>query len=102
MAEQHVTFKEVVDENFSTLDFYTKAIVRAHGRSHPEAYEVRRVFEAMKDKVEQFGAEGAHLATDFIKLRKVTNNYTLPEDVCQTFASVYEMLEKADQVYHTS
>lgn len=33
--------REFFDKNDETLNLYTKAITRAHGRNHPEVFEVR-------------------------------------------------------------
>ncbi len=101
MSEQTVTFNEVVENNFSTLDLYTTAITRAHGKNHPEAFEVRELFEVMNEKVKEAGTEKPNLDEEFTKLRNITDNYTIPGDVCETYAGVYNMLSEADKSYHT-
>src|SRR5699024_4099630 len=45
MSEQ--TFNEVITNHFEKLDLYTTAITRAHGKNHPEAFEVRELFETI-------------------------------------------------------
>lgn len=100
MAEQNRAFNELVENNFSTLDLYTTAITRAHGKHHPEAFEVRELFETMNKKVKEAGSGKPNLAEEFTKLRNITDNYTIPENVCETFAGVYNMLSEADQAYH--
>ena len=99
MSEQTPTFNEIVEENFSTLDLYTTAITRAHGDNHPEAFEVRELFEIMNQKVKETDTE-LNLDEEFAKLRTVTDNYRVPEDVCDTYAGVYNMLSEADKAYH--
>lgn len=101
MSEQNATFHEVVEKNFSTLDLYTTAITRAHGENHPEAFEVRELFEVMNEKVKQAGTDKPNLDEEFTKLRSVTDNYTIPEDVCETYAGVYNMLAETDKAYHS-
>jgi regulator of cell morphogenesis and NO signaling len=101
MSEQTATFNEVVENNFSTLDLYTTAITRAHGKNHPEAFKVRELFEVMNEKVEKAGTGKPNLDEEFTKLRNITNNYTIPENVCETYAGVYNMLSEADKSYHS-
>ncbi len=101
MSEQTKTFNEVVENYFSRLDLYTTTITRAHGKSHPEAFEVRNLFETMNAKVTEAGTNQPNLDSEFTQLRKITNNYTIPEDVCQTYAGVYNMLAEADKSYHS-
>jgi|SRR5699024_11009907 len=101
MLEQTVTFKDIVEKNFSTLDLYTTAITRAHGKNHPEVFEVREVFEAMNLKIKTEGVRKPNLEAEFAQLRGITNNYHIPEDVCETFEGVYNMLAEADKVYHS-
>ena len=100
MSEQIRTFNEVVEENFSKLDLYTNAITRAHGKNHPEAFEVRELFEAMNAKVKETGTNKPDLDAEFTQLRNVTDNYTIPGDVCETYAGTYNMLSEADKLYH--
>lgn len=101
MSEQTKSFNEVVENYFSTLDLYTTAITRAHGKSHPEAFEVRNLFEAINAKVTEAGANRPNLDSEFTQLRRVTDNYTIPNDVCETYAGVYRMLAEADKSYHS-
>jgi len=101
MLEQTATFKDIVEKDFSTLDLYTTAITRAHGKNHPEVFEVREVFEVMKLKIETEGIKDSNLEPEFAQLRNITNNYYIPEDVCETFEGVYNMLAEADKEYHS-
>src|SRR5690625_3715783 len=102
MSEQLATFHEVAEKYFSTLDLYTTAITRAHGKNHPEAFEVRELFEAMNAKVQKAGTNKPHLDEEFAQLRKITANYKIPGDVCETYASVYIMLAEIDKSYHAA
>ena len=95
------TFNEVAECNFEKLDMFTLAITRAHGKNHPEAFEVRNIFNTMKEKTKEAGSTGKpHLEEEFTQLRKVTSNYTIPGDVCGTYAGVYNMLSETDHAYH--
>ncbi|SHG14393.1 iron-sulfur cluster repair di-iron protein, ric [Ornithinibacillus halophilus] len=98
MSQQ--TFNELVIKHFEKLDLYTTAITRAHGKSHPEAFEVRELFETINEKVKESGDNKPDLITEFVQLRKITENYTIPEDVCETYASTFNMLGEVDKAYH--
>lgn len=100
MSEQTATFNEVLENYFEDLDLFTTAITRAHGKNHPEAFEVRELFEVMKEKVEEAGTSKPNLDAEFTQLRTTTDNYTIPGDVCETFAGVYNMLSEADKSYY--
>lgn len=100
MSQQTSTFKEVVENYFADLDLFTTAITRAHGENHPEAFDVRELFEVINKKVKETGTSKSNLDAEFTQLRKITDNYTIPKDVCETYAGVYKMLSEADQSYH--
>ncbi|MBR3120973.1 MULTISPECIES: iron-sulfur cluster repair di-iron protein, ric [Bacillaceae] len=97
MSEQ--TFNEVITNHFEKLDLYTTAITRAHGKNHPEAFEVRELFEKLSKKVKDAGANKPDLDVEFAQLRKITDNYAIPGDVCETYAGTYEMLSEVDKAY---
>ncbi|GAA0367785.1 hypothetical protein GCM10008932_19550 [Alkalibacterium iburiense] len=89
--------KDYIKENDEKLDLFTTAITRAHGKNHPEAFDVREIYTDIQNKTEE--SEHPNLDTEFSKLRKVTNDYTIPDDVCETYAAVYTMLSEADKTY---
>lgn len=99
MSEQIRDFHAVVEDYFSKLDLYTSAITRAHGQSHPETFEVRELFEAVHGKVKEAGSDKPNLDEEFTQLRKITDNYTIPGDVCETFSGTYKMLSEIDKSY---
>lgn len=98
MSEQH-TFDELVSNYFEKLELYTDAITRVHGKNHPEAFEVREWFETIRGKVKEAGEEKPDLDAEFARLRDITDNYTIPGDVCDTYAETYKMLAEVDQAY---
>lgn len=100
MSDQTGTFFDIVTNYFEKLDLFTTAITRAHGKNHSEAYEIRDLFEAMNEKVKEAGNSKPNLNLEFAQLRKITGNYTIPGDVCETYAAVYNMLSEADKSYH--
>lgn len=94
-----VTINEYINGNHEKLELFTTAITRAHGKNHPEAFDVRELYTQLEEKVQDAGTKKPDLDAEFIKLREVTGNYTVPGDVCGTYEAVYNMLEKADKVY---
>ena len=93
------TLNDYMNENRSQLELFTTAITRAHGKNHPEAFDVREIYTTIDEKVNASGSEKLELTEYFEQLRNVTNHYTIPDDVCETYAATYNMLAEADRVY---
>lgn len=94
-------FQQLFEKNIEQLNLYTTAITRAHGESHPEAFDVRELFETIHEKMQEADESNPELDEQFTQLRKLTNNYEVPSDVCETYASVYKMLAELDESYQT-
>ena len=62
-------------------------------------HEVHKLFDAISKKVKESGPEPTELNEEFARLREVTNNYTVPGDVCESYEAVYNMLAELDQAY---
>lgn len=92
-------FNEVKQNYFPTLEQYVPIVARVHGGTHPEFHEVRRLFETISQKIKEAGPGKPQLNDEFAKLRKITNNYTVPVDVCESYEAVYKMLAEADEAY---
>ncbi|NLM21981.1 MAG: iron-sulfur cluster repair di-iron protein, ric [Peptococcaceae bacterium] len=101
MSKQ-LTFNEVKEKHFPTLEQYVPIVARVHGKHHPEFHEVHQLFDTIKVKVKEAGSAKAELEAEFAQLRKVTNNYTVPNNVCESYEAVYKMLAEADKAYHQS
>lgn len=67
-----------------------------HGDHHPEFHEVRKIFE---DIIKKLNNEDNNLSSEFYLLREITNNYTIPSDVCETYETVYVLLKELDNMY---
>lgn len=98
MSKQ-LTFDQVKVEHFKTLGQYVPIVARVHGDNHPEFHEVRKVFDAIIKKTKEAGTEKPELSEEFAKLREITNNYTVPGNVCESYEAVYNMLAEADKAY---
>ena len=95
------TFDQVKERNLERLELYVPVVARVHGGSHPEFHDVRKVFDAISAKIREAGANRPELEDEFNELRQVTDNYTVPTDVCETYEAVYNMLAELDEAYRS-
>lgn len=96
-----LVFEEAVKKHFPTLEQYVPIVARVHGGSHPEFHEVHKLFDAIGGKIQEATSNKPKLNEEFTKLREITDNYKVPEDVCESYEAVYNMLEDLDNAYHT-
>ena len=74
---------------------------RIHGGTHPEFHDVHRLFDQINAKIKEAGSgKPTWIDTEFRQLRKITDNYTVPDDVCESYEAVYNMLAELDEAYH--
>lgn len=92
-------FNEAVTRLFPTLKQYVPIVERVHGEHHPEFHEVRALFNTLVEKTEAAASNNPELTEEFTKLREITVDYTIPDDVCESYAAVYNMLAELDKVY---
>lgn len=98
MSNQH-TFNEVKEALFPTLAQYVPIVARVHGENHPEFHEVHKLVDAIMEKANAAGAQKPDLNADFSQLRELSNDYTVPSDVCESYEAVYKMLAEVDAAY---
>lgn len=98
MAER-LSFNQVKAEHLKTLEQYVPIVARVHGGSHPEFHEVHKLFAVINQKIKAVGSERPELNSEFEQLRKITDNYTVPADVCESYEAVYKMLAELDEAY---
>ena len=90
-------FKKALKKNEEKLGLYVPVVARVHGESHPEFHEVKRLYgQLMKRGKEDPKAD---LDKDFESLHKITDGYTVPCDVCETYEAVYQMLSELEAAY---
>ncbi|NLJ57585.1 MAG: iron-sulfur cluster repair di-iron protein, ric [Tissierellia bacterium] len=92
-------FNEVVEKNLGTLEQYVPVVARVHGGSHPEFHDVKKIFEQVSVKIKNAGASKPDLDNEFKELRQITDNYSVPGDVCESYEAVYNMLKEIDKAY---
>lgn len=95
-----MTFNEAKRHHLKRLEQFVPVVARVHGGSHPEFHEVYRVFQKINEKIKNAGTIEANLEGEFQELRKHTDDYAVPEDVCESYEAVYAMLASLDRAYH--
>ena len=93
-------FNEVKKTYFQRLKQYVPIVAKVHGGNHPEFHEVRNLFETIIEKTKEAGSKKPEINEEFTKLREITDNYTVPGDVCESYEAVYNMLAEIDKAYH--
>lgn len=96
-----LTFIEAKKKYFRTLNQYVPIVARVHGDNHPEFHEVRKLYEAINEKTKTAKSKTPDLTDEFTQLQKITDNYTVPSDVCESYKAVYDMLAEIDKVYNS-
>jgi len=91
-------FNQVIAENLEKLEQFVPIVARVHGESHPEFYDVKEQFDVLNGKIKSKNKD-LDLNQEFKALRDITNHYTVPSDVCETYEAVYVMLKALDQAY---
>lgn len=92
-------FNQAKEKNFKILDQYVPVVARVHGGTHPEFHDVKKVFDRIVRLASESGVETPDLNEEFANLRKITDNYTVPGDVCESYEAVYNMLAELDKAY---
>lgn len=82
-------------EVLKQLDFYVPIVARVHGEHHPEFHEVKELYVSLSDKIRS----DQDLREELTRLREVTSGYLVPDDVCETYEAVYQMLSEIDHEY---
>ncbi len=92
-------FNKANEINLKRLEQYVPVVDRVHGTNHPEFHDVRDLFEIINQKAKKSGSGKLELANEFNRLREITDNYTVPDDVCESYEAVYNMLLELDKAY---
>lgn len=93
-------FQEVKEKNIKILEQYVPVVERVHGKEHPEFYDVHKLFNKINGKIKKTNLETLELEDEFKKIRKITDNYTVPNNTCESYEAVYNMLSELDEAYH--
>src|SRR5690606_3452306 len=98
-VRNNMSFDRVKTEHLKKLEQYVPIVARVHGGSHPEFLEVQKIFAQINRKLKEAGTGKPELNTEFQELRAITDHYTVPDDVCESYAAVYQMLAELDEAY---
>lgn len=85
-----MTKEMFIKEEFPKLNFFTRQILKVHGKNHPELKEVRALFEQMQEKIKT----NQSVAPELTQLETVTNRFTPPEDACEGYKTTYDLLQQ--------
>ena len=94
------SFNEAKKEYFQTLKQYVPVVDKVHGGHHPEFHDVRKFYESIVEKTKEAGSERPELTEEFSRLRDITDDYKVPDDVCESYQAVYQMLSEIDKAYN--
>ena len=92
-------YQEIGQKVFPLLIQYVPVVDRVHGAHHPEFHEVRALFDTIIKKTKANNQVQPELNVEFAQLRKITHDYTVPKDVCETYEAVYTMLKAINEAY---
>ena len=93
-------FLDIFNKYFEKLESYVPVVAKVHGGTHPEFHDVKRVYETIRGKIKEESPESLSLFNEFKELRKITDDYTVPDDVCVTYEAVYNMLKEIDDAFN--
>ena len=92
-------FKNATKQSFERLEQYVPIVERVHGANHPEFYDVRKLFDQINAKRKESAVETPDIDNELKQLREITDNYTIPGNVCESYEAVYNMLSEIDEAY---
>ena len=95
----NTAFNEAATRLLPTLKQYVPIVDRVHGEHHPEFHDVRGLFDIIIEKNNKASSDKPELTHEFSQLRDITNKYTVPGDVCESYAAVYNMLAELEKAY---
>ena len=97
---EFTNYQEAKKNYLKTLKQYVPVVDRVHGEHHPEFHEVRQQFDLLVEQIKAAGRGKPKLDEQFEALRRISDNYTVPGDVCESYEAVYIMLAELDKAYH--
>lgn len=123
IVDKHHTYTR---EKIPEITQYAEKIAKVHGKNHPELIEVDKIFKKIgeellshlekeekvlfphiknSDKIVEgpiHAMEHEHeiIGEQLKKIREITNNYTLPENACNTYRVTFKLLEEFEEDVH--
>lgn len=93
-------FNELKEKHSEKLELYVPVVARVHGGAHPEFHEVHELYNKISEKLKNTQSDNQELHEEFKELRRITDNYTVPSDTCESYEAVYNMLSELDEAYN--
>lgn len=90
-----IPFNELFEKHREKLELYVPVVARVHGDTHPEFHEVKKHFDVIHEKL--YELDLSELKAEFEQLSKITDYFTVPDDVCETYEAVYQMLSELEK-----
>ncbi len=87
---------EFKKNSFKQLDQFMPVAEKVHGPRHKEIFDVAKIYGRIKAKL---SSGDYKLDKEFAELKKTTNNYRAPDDVCETYEYIYNKLEELNKIY---
>lgn len=94
-------FNELKEKYSEKLELYVPVVARVHGADHPEFHDVHELYNKINGKMENTESEELELKDEFTELRRITDNYKIPENTCESYEAVYNMLSELDEAYNS-
>lgn len=86
-------------EVLKKLDLFLPIVVRVHGAHHPEMAQIGKIYDdSLRKKLHSNNDE--NIDEEFKKVRELSKDYKVPEDVCESYEAVYNMLKELDEAYY--
>ncbi|MDE8210177.1 iron-sulfur cluster repair di-iron protein, ric [Erysipelothrix rhusiopathiae] len=92
-----MTVKDYMNDHKEDIDLFTSALTKAHADAHPEVKAVRELYVKIQYKIDVDIKDIDH---EFETLKRITNNYEIPDDVCGTYEKTYQLLKEANRLYN--
>lgn len=92
-----MTLKKYMNEHKEDLDLFTLTLTKVHVDAHPEVKIVRELYVCIQDKIDN---EIKDIDHEFATLDRITKNYEIPSDVCNTYEKTYNLLKEASKIYN--
>lgn len=93
-------FDELIQEHLEKLKVYVPVVASVHGEAHPEFHEVHEIYNKISGKLKNMESDNIELDEEFSDLRRITDNYRVPADTCESYEAVYNMLAELDKAYN--
>ncbi len=91
-------FKKLENKYMDKLKMFVPIVNRVHGKDHPEFKKVKIEFDVIVEKISK---DNYNLIEQFDNLKTITNNYQVPQDTCESYEMVYQMLKELDYSYRS-